>query len=219
MTLLVYPTGIYRSEISSDWRPKDYDIRNLVKALKGEEFKGYSEISIHGKAYRFTAKDTDPAYALWAAWASTVLRHLKLGKVILVPVPSSSQVRFGQMTPPVRMATKLSAVAPDVAIVGNYLRHETKQPKSHTEGGSRDPSTIEAALVCHVTDASLPIVLIDDVVTSGGHLIAAARTLRQNGAKVEHALVAGRAKREAVTDPFKPEPEDLEADPFEGFTE
>jgi hypothetical protein len=212
MSLIVRARGAYRAEVSSDWRPDDYFIRNLVKSLKGDPFNGYSNFRMGGKDYQIEAKDSEPAYLLWSNWAAIQLRDvLRLGQVTLVPVPSSVHVRFGQDTCPVRMANSIAARAPRLASVGNFLRHKAKQAKSHSDGGTRDPEKIESALVCNVTDSSRPIVLIDDVMTTGGHLLACARALRKKGASVEHTLVAGRTVWEAVEDPNKVPAEDIEA--------
>jgi hypothetical protein len=218
MTLWVHATGAYRSDVASKWRPADYNVRNLVKALKGESFKGYSNVAFAGKNYTFTAQDTAPAYQLWSNWAAARLHELKLGKVTVVPVPASDQVTYGQATCPVKMANALAALAPKQVAVGNFLRHRTKQSQAHKEGGSRNSETIAAALVCNVTDKSLPVVLVDDVKTTGSHLLAAARTLREHGVTVEHALVAGRAVWEAVENPYLVKPEDLEENPFADLT-
>lgn len=215
MTLWVHATGAYRSDVASKWRPADYNIRNLVKALKGEPFKGYSNIAFDGKTYIFTAADTAPAYKVWANWAASKLRDLKLGKVSLVPVPSSSQVQYGQNTCPVRMADAIAELTPELAVVGNFLRHKAQQPKAHSEGGTRNPHSIAAVLASNVADKSRPIVLVDDVKTTGGHLLAAASLLRNRGVTVEHVLVAGRAVWDAVEDPYKVPAEDLEANPFD----
>lgn len=217
MSLWVHATGVYRSEIGTKWRPADFDVRNLVKSLKGEPFKGYSDIRFSGKRYRITAADSSPAYELWSRWAAAGLVKLYQGKTIVVPVPASDQVKYAQDTCPVRMANKVAALMPQRVVVGNFLRHKVRQPKAHTEGGTRDPDLIQTTLECRVTpaDTKLPIVLVDDVMTTGGHLIAAARLLRESGVNVEHVLVAGRAKREAVENPYKVPPEDIEACPFD----
>jgi hypothetical protein len=219
VTLWVRAFGAYRAEVSSDWRPSDFFVRNLVKSLKGEPFKGYTNFKLGGKPHQITAQDSKAAYALWSNWAGLRLRDdLKLGKVTLVPVPSSAQVKFGQNTCPVRMADSIATLLPKAAVVGNFLRHKTKQPKAHREGGTRNPGEIERTLDCNVTDKSLPVVLIDDVMTTGGHLSAAAHVLRAQGLRVEHVLVAGRTVWEAVADPYTVAPENIEAFPDFGDT-
>lgn len=213
--LVVRPFGAYRAEVSSDWRKGDYFIRNFVKSLKGETFGGYAAFTMGGKAYQINSGDSSAAYDLWANWAGLrLLNDLKaLGKVTLVPVPSSGQTAYGQSTCPVRMADAVAALLPKQAVVGNFLRHREKQPKAHRGGGTRNPAEIEKTLVCNVTDTSRPVVLVDDVMTTGGHLHAAANVLRRNGVEVENVLVAGRTVWEAVPDPYKLAPEDIEALP------
>jgi hypothetical protein len=211
MTLWVRAFGAYRAEIASGWRSQDYLVRNLVKSLKGEPFNGYSDFKLGGRAHQINAQDDKPAYALWANWAGVRIRDdLNLGQVTLVPVPSSSQTRFGQDTCPVRMANSVAALIPKAAVVGNFLRHKAAQPKAHSEGGTRDADQIEPTLACRVTDTSLPVVLIDDVMTTGGHLKACARVLREHGLTVEHVLLAGRTVWEIVPNPISVQPEDIE---------
>lgn len=137
MTLWVHATGAYRADVGSKWRDADFNVRNLVKALKGEPFKGYSNIQFTGKTYSFSAANTAPAYEVWSHWAASALSGLELGRVTLVPVPSSGQVQYGQITSPVKMGNALAALMPkQEAVVGNFLRHRTQQPKAHRGGSS-----------------------------------------------------------------------------------
>ena len=181
-----------------------------MKSLKGEPFNGYSDFKFSGKVYQINAQDSSAAYYLWSNWARRILNDLNLGKIALVPVPSSSQIKFGQDTCPARMANSVAALIPRDAVVGNFLRHTATQPKAHSQGGSRDPDQIAATLDCRVMDASLPVVLIDDVMSTGGHLKACARVLRQHGLTVEHVLLAGRTVWSVVPNPYVVAPEDIE---------
>jgi hypothetical protein len=49
---------------------------------------------------------------------------------------------------------------------------------------------------------SWPYVLVDDVVTSGGHLRACAAFLHNHGARVERAICAARSDHDPPDDPF-----------------
>ena len=55
--------------------------------------------------------------------------------------------------------------------------------------------------------------MLDDVMTTGGHIRAAARLLRDHGATVDLALVAGRSSQsEDIEDAFRVPPELLDDD-------
>jgi hypothetical protein len=212
MSIWVHARGAYRADVGSKWRQEDYLVRNFVKSLKGEKFNGYSDFDLNGKTFRITHKNPGPAYDAWSDWAvSRVRDELKLGPVTLVPVPSSAQTEFQQDTCPVRMAERVARDAPDLCSVGYYLRHAAARQSAHGQGGSRHPDEIERALRCAPVDTRRPVVLIDDVVTTGGHLKACARVLREQGVEVEYAIVAARTVWQAVPAPLTVEAEDIEA--------
>jgi hypothetical protein len=54
------------------------------------------------------------------------------------------------------------------------------------------------------------IVLIDDIMTSGGHFIAASWELDDHARVAEFALACGRSLDAQIDDPFAVAPEDLD---------
>lgn len=68
-------------------------------------------------------------------------------------------------------------------------------PPAHLIGGTRDPQELYSLFRLRARDLPrLPLVLIDDVLPSGGHLRAAAAFLAHCGAQVHMAICAGRAE-------------------------
>jgi adenine/guanine phosphoribosyltransferase-like PRPP-binding protein len=81
-------------------------------------------------------------------------------------------------------------------------------PTAHQAGGTRDPQELYGRL--RLALPTLPqdganVVLVDDVLASGGHLRAAAAFLNDCGANVIAAVCAGRADHTEAGDiePFK----------------
>ncbi len=64
MTLWVHALGAYRAEIGSAWRDQDYLVRNLVRSLKREPFKGSSGFRMGGKEVQIIESDPQPALTL-----------------------------------------------------------------------------------------------------------------------------------------------------------
>jgi adenine/guanine phosphoribosyltransferase-like PRPP-binding protein len=76
--------------------------------------------------------------------------------------------------------------------------------QSSRRGGSRDPDYLRGNLVIGPTNhPKLPVVIVDDVCTSGGHLRATEATLRGSGSPVLFAACAGRTSEFEPDEAFK----------------
>jgi adenine/guanine phosphoribosyltransferase-like PRPP-binding protein len=73
---------------------------------------------------------------------------------------------------------------------------------ANDEGGTRDGATLYEYLVATGDVRGHRVVLVDDMLTSGGHLRACAARLRTAGAEPVFAVCAGRADQSQVADPF-----------------
>jgi hypothetical protein len=218
MTLVVHSFGAYASYSRQDyaWRPDDYGVNRVVKALKGERINGYADVrGADGIVRRITAGGREAALATFVAWGVTQVPNAFALPVILVPVPCSQCVQFQNASAPRAMADSLAARFNGWALVGPWLRFERPMPSSHT-GGGRNQAAIEGALVVDtaavVRDSN--VVLIDDVKTTGAHLRACAAALRKAGCRVHTVLVAASTVWQPVADPYRVDPVDLEVNPF-----
>ena len=86
---------------------------------------------------------------------------------------------------------------PGDAYVFDVLRWKTPIMKAH-EGGERDPLTLLDLLdePLEPITRGMRVVLVDDVMTKGGHMAACARLLAEHGAAVRLGVVAAHAVHE-----------------------
>ena len=78
------------------------------------------------------------------------------------------------------------------------------------EGGSRDPAVLHPNMALRNDLPPGDIIMVDDVMTSGGHFVAAAWKLGDHGRSATLALACGRSLDTAIDDPFAVDPEDVD---------
>lgn len=217
----LHATCYYRSksdEWTDSWRNEDYSALKLVKAVKGLEFKGTADLTLGGTNYTIENTSAGRERAMYIASADLAGRIARAGyeRASVVPVPSSSHTDPKQEFTCGRLANAIE------------VRHQAfkatpvlffDEPLSKSRGGgSRNPIVIQQHLRQGPGILTEPVVLLDDVCTSGGHLIAAARFLRSQGVHVADAFVVGRTAWKRPAKMFGVEPETLDtSDLFDGF--
>jgi len=187
----------YRSKSDAwteKWTDADYRARNLVKALKREPFNGFSEWNVRAtkQKLRVDATPAGQSVALRVALSKLFDLFAKAGieEARVVPVPSSRTVAPGDGSTGSRLATAIAGIKPAL-LACPVLYFAGPQPKT-ADNGSRRWQDILPHLRGNVPAGAGPIILLDDVMTSGGHLRACARYFANRGAHVEDAFVVGR---------------------------
>jgi len=212
MSLFVHTMGAYASYPRSEyeWRDDDYRVNKLVKAVKGVPINGSAQILSLDKQW-ITIDNTNRANAfeLFGRWGAKKLAELGISSATLVPVPSSSHTVENELFTGTQLAQAVAYCSPEGIVARDPLRFRSAMEKS-SKGGSRNWALIKANLVCTPPNQPGTVVLIDDVMTLGGHLRACADVLRSHGMRVEHALTVGRTVKTPVQAPFAMPPEDLE---------
>jgi hypothetical protein len=193
-------------------RPIDYDATHLVKAVKGLPLnaKAYSVVKIGGRNVRIVEANKDSAMDWFAEWAADLVNALGSHRKIIVPIPASkttprSEPRFRTAL----LAQKIAARSKNTLPFPS-LRFAAERLNSREEGGSRSAIDIYQALQLTAPLPGGQLILLDDVLTGGGHLKAAAWKLEDAGGKVEHALCCGRSLEEQIDNPFAVPPETLD---------
>lgn len=75
-------------------------------------------------------------------------------------------------------------------------------PNSREEGGTRDAAELYQQLLLTSNVPAGELILLDDVLTGGGHLQASAWALEDAGCKVDEAICCGRSIDTQLDDPF-----------------
>lgn len=213
MALHLHVHGGYPSYgvVGEAWKTADWDAFKLVQALKGKPIKGYATLKkANGKWIRIEAGACEPAFELFGEWAVTRLQGLGLSGGLLVPIPSSDCLAIGTDAKGQKLAAAIASRV-EGFVVGDALHWAEQLPKA-ADGGPRDVATLYRNVRVRTSLPKVPIVLIDDVVSTGGHLIACAKAMRYFGYTVEHAICAAQTlNTHPEGDMFSIETRDLEA--------
>lgn len=197
----------YRSksdEWTEKWRGSDYRARNLVQAIKGGDFKGYSEFkTVAGVVHRVdsTPNGREVAMAV-ASWGlAKKIREAGYENACLIPVPSSDHVDPCAEFTGSRLAQAIAQKDEGFSVRPALFFNEVMVKSS--AGGGRNSNAIQANLRATACDGIANAVLIDDVCTSGAHLKASARFLARRGITVTDAFVIARTVWEKPDNMFR----------------
>ena len=179
----------------------------FVKAIKGIPIRGFAYVPLPEGGRAYLDPDTASLAASWfGRMAAARLTWDRVGRVSLVPIPDASCALSSTRGPKTHALADalVHALEPGKATVLDVLRWIRPMPTAHQSGGTRDPQELYGRL--RLTLPRLPqdtdtVVLVDDVLASGGHLRAAHAFLNDCGANVIVAVCAGRADDSEIVDP------------------
>ena len=188
----VIALGTYVADAS--WRENNesaWVTARLVSAVKRRKYN--SSVSVRIGAEERLLQPDRPADAdtMVAELLAPIVRPMRTSAnfLCITPVPGSAQVSWDDRdAAPYRIAKALSAQLGFGYPLRDILRMREPVQKA-TDGGTRDP--VELFRKMQVRNQQLPsctCILVDDVMTSGGHLRAAAARLRAADASVAAAV-------------------------------
>ena len=171
------------------WSDSHYSVKKFVDALKERPIQKWADIPVgDGPRRRLAQLNASEAAEWFGEMAAELLQRESFeGRPVLVPIPSSKCDTSVLVSKTSRLAEAVAARFG--AAVHDIVRFDEPQPSASGEGGDRDVAEIYWHLrLMGPVRVDRPHVLIDDVVTSGSHLMAAAALLRKHGAKVVLAV-------------------------------
>jgi predicted amidophosphoribosyltransferase len=164
-----------------------------VKAIKGEEVNGFAYLNLGGILYRLdrsTALQDVVAYVGKAILAEVGERLSE--PHYLVPIPNSSCTTTHAQQPKVCSLANAIASLNGTTKVWDGLRWGEERLKSSMGGNRNRKTLLENYRSLGSVPQDAPVILLDDVATTGNHLLAAGDFLRARGADCQLAIVVGR---------------------------
>jgi len=141
-------------------------------------------------------------------WASEQLPKLSKAPPSLVPVPSKDALVGNETYRSLKMATESFKETPYANQVLDGLRWKKEAQKAH-EGGSRKRADILPLLEASASMKGKRVVLVDDLFSTGGSLLAASDRLSAAGAEIVGAITCGRTIYDFKTASFGTQEFDL----------
>jgi hypothetical protein len=196
----------YRTK-GGNWTASQLGVLKFVDALKNKELDGSADVLIKGgePKRRLTSQNAGDAFDWFAEMVVPLLRQeLATTRVVLVPIPNCDCTEDVTASRTSALATAVARRASGV-LVSDVLRWRRRLPPARSGQGSRDPVSLYQNLRLRPGwgPLSRPYVLVDDVVTTGGHLRACAAFLHNHGAKVERAICAAKSDPYPPANPFR----------------
>jgi predicted amidophosphoribosyltransferase len=177
----------------------------FVRALKGHQLNGYCHVPIGGVQRKLNNRNLEQAVQWFGILGAELLGKKKVaGDLALVPIPSSNCTTASSSRPTIRrLARALCERIGATARLVDCLRWKKNLGSASMQGGPRDASTLYANLVLtEQVPPGIKVVLVDDVLTSGGHFRACAAKLKAGGAEVAIGICGGRTAYDQDMKPF-----------------
>jgi hypothetical protein len=195
----------YYSEWASqnvERRKGDYwDAFKFVKAVKSRHINGTATIPLKSNPIHLHEGNVGEARRFFGRALVHRLRSIGLDCATLIPVPSKDE-RVGrtEASRSFSMVKEAMENHPEFK-VAPILRFTREMAHAHA-GGTRDRRVIYEATTVEGASIDGPVVLVDDLVTLGGSILAARDRLREVDVEPVCAFVAGRTVHDFLTTPF-----------------
>lgn len=200
-SIVVHSANFYLSNRDVTWRDSDYQSHSIVKSYKDEEWKYYVNIPFVSSK-RLTFQDRELIRSKVNPRLGQRIRGNISSEVYIVPVPDSAAfVGSGDEGRAFRLSRELASEVGHLAEPCVALRWRCPRTPQHVQSGMRRMTQYLGQLSL-VEVPSRPVVLVDDMITSGSQMLACANILEAAGCVVLFGVVVGKRALNQVADPL-----------------
>lgn len=187
------------------WDPQFFHSYKFIQSLKPKDIKGYAWVPVRGVKRRLTNVNRALAFDWFGQMVADYLSANQMsGPYRFVPIPNHEcTVSLGTAPDTIRLAEAIVRQVGGVACVIDCLRWKEDLGSASSGEGPREPEILYPNLVLTQSIESAPHILVDDVLTTGGHVQACETMLAGHGASVQLAACAGRTVHVAEGEPFQ----------------
>lgn len=200
----------YLGNERSPWGNQEHCARGVVYSLKSLRINSYNHVPPQAPTFTIDSNTSSRDTAEW--FAEYALQHpsfadLNLGRFELVPVPSKSRRSMADPVGPAGLIAESIAGRLRANVAVTDCLYFTKRMESSRSGGTRCPDALAEGMgvddMIEMLGVSHPAVIVDDVVTTGGHILAARQVLADHGVPLApFSIVCARALTVSEELPF-----------------
>ncbi len=207
MTITVHAFGAYRTVLTGGRSRAELQMSSVVKIIKKDvtTVRATDMVDLDGMTVKLIDGNRDDVLRMFGKWGARRLQTLGVANPVIVGVPGSSHTTPDGTFTAGRMAAAVAKYGTGQAKPILYFT-EAMKPAHAGNKQARDIDYLVGVLACTEAQVTGGVVLVDDVVTTGAHMVACARKLRTLGAAVTIGLCAAKTVHTAAPDPLNLSP-------------
>lgn len=179
-----------------------WDAFKFTRAVKSRRINGY--LTVPWKNIPHERIDTSNIHRprqIFGHFINNIIQYLGLETPSIVPIPSKDGLVGAENYRSLEMVRESLAGTPLFGNVEPILRFSTQLERA-AEGGSRERSFLRQHMTLIGAPRLNPVVLVDDVTTSGGSLLASYDILSHHGFRPVAAICCAHTVSDSLTAAF-----------------
>lgn len=178
-----------------------WDAFKFTRAVKSGRVNGYLTFPWKKGPEQIDSSNVGRAREIFGLFIDATMKDLGLSDASLIPVPSKDGLVGTDDYRSFNMVAEALQNRPSRALIEPILRFKTQMERA-AAGGTRDRNTLAANMILTQRPRSNNVVLIDDIFTTGGSLLASYDVLAAEGYLPNCAICCAHTVSDSLTKAF-----------------